>query len=375
MSEENEELENEEIQEEQEPVNALELSDEEFMNMTEPLVPEESNDTDDQELESVEEENRETQEFTTEENEDGVQEQGQEEASEEEVAASAEEDEQKEAPSGIDYKAEYMRLIAPFKANGHQMQVASVDDALTLMQMGANYNKKMAGLKPNLRLLKMLEKNELLDESKINNLIDLSKQNPAAITDLLKKSGIDPLDIDTGSEEEYTPETYNVDDKEVELDEVLEGIQDTNTFNETIDIISNKWDGDSKKVLLDHPQLIGVINNHVASGIYGQIHEIIDNERAVGRLTDLSDIEAYKHVGDVINANGGFNRGPSQGQPQTQPSANGQQAPANKPKNPKLKSRKRAARSPKGSPSGAPAEFNPLNMSDEEFEKATAGML
>ena len=38
----------------------------------------------------------------------------------------------------VDYKAEYERLLKPFKANGRDVSVASVDDALSLMQMGAN---------------------------------------------------------------------------------------------------------------------------------------------------------------------------------------------------------------------------------------------
>ena len=100
-------------------------------------------------------------------------------------------------PAGeINYQAEYERLLTPFKANGRQMQVHSVDDAMQLMQMGANYNKKMAGLKPNLKLMKMLEKNDLLNEEKLSFLIDLQTKDPAAIARFIKDSEVDPLDID-----------------------------------------------------------------------------------------------------------------------------------------------------------------------------------
>ena len=89
-----------------------------------------------------------------------------------------------------DYKAEYLRLLAPFKANGKEIAVSTVDDAISLMQMGANYNKKMAGLKPSLKMLKLLENSGLLSEEKISYLIDLEKKNPAAINKLIKDSGI-----------------------------------------------------------------------------------------------------------------------------------------------------------------------------------------
>ena len=38
------------------------------------------------------------------------------------------------------------KLFAPFKASGVDMQVRSVDEAVQLMQMGANYQKKMQNL-------------------------------------------------------------------------------------------------------------------------------------------------------------------------------------------------------------------------------------
>jgi len=108
----------------------------------------------------------------------------------------ADESEKKPDEAAVDFEAEYKRLLTPFKANGREIAVKSVDDAIALMQMGANYNKKMAALKPNLKLMKMLENNGLLSEDKIGFLIDLEKKNPAAINKLVKDSGIDPMDLD-----------------------------------------------------------------------------------------------------------------------------------------------------------------------------------
>ena len=63
----------------------------------------------------------------------------------------------------FDYESAYKKVSEPFKANGVDMQVKDPKDMIRLMQMGANYQKKMSQLKPNLKLIKMLEKNELLD--------------------------------------------------------------------------------------------------------------------------------------------------------------------------------------------------------------------
>ena len=274
-----------------------------------------------------------------------------------------------------DYKAEYLRLLAPFKANGKEIAVSTVDDAISLMQMGANYNKKMAGLKPSLKMMKLLENSGLLSEEKISYLIDLEKKNPAAINKLIKDSGIDPMDLDAEKANGYTPQTYTVDDREMELDSVLDSIQETPSYNRTLAIVSSEWDVASKQVIAASPQLLKVINDHVASGIYDTIHKEVERGRMLGRLKGLSDIDAYRQVGDAIQARGGFT-------PVVQGSALSPEKPALPPvsvppkpsqaEEDKLREKRRAAGSTKPAGSaGVAKEFNPLAMSDEEFSKST----
>ena len=279
-----------------------------------------------------------------------------------------------EAAAGeVDYKAEYEKLLAPFKANGKELRVGSVDEAVQLMQMGANYNKKMAALKPNLKLLKVLENNQLLDESKISFAIDLLQKKPEAIKKLVKDSGLDPLDMDLENASEYQPQTYTVSDREIELDDVLSDIRDTHTFRDTINVVTNKWDGPSKQIIGENPQLLKVINDHMASGIYDQISTEVERQRMLGRLTGLSDLDAYKQVGDALNEQGAFDRLASsqeESRQQTPPPARKVVAPKPKQQDPKLSSKRRAASSTRtAAPSGQQADYNPLAMSDEEFER------
>lgn len=292
-------------------------------------------------------------------------------SAETETSDKAEPDAAPEPTGATDYKAEYDRLLAPFKANGREVSVKNVDDAIALMQMGANYNKKMAALKPNLKLLKLLENNGLLSESKLSYLIDLENKNPAAINKLVKDSGIDPMDLDADKASGYTPKTYTVDDKEMELDSVLEEIQDTPSYRQTLDIVSTKWDGASKQAIVASPQLLKVINGHVQSGIYDTIVKEVDSERVFGRLQGLSDIEAYRQVGDAIQARGGFALLGRQGQQ----AAGAPVVLSPKPKQPddgRLRDKKRAASSTKpAAPGGQTGDFSPLSMSDAEFSKSS----
>jgi len=270
----------------------------------------------------------------------------------------------------LNYKAEHEKLLAPFRANNKDMQVDNVEDARTLMQMGANYNKKMAGLKPNLKLIKMLDNNDLLSEDKLSFLIDLSKNNPDAIQKLLKDSGVNPLEIDLESDNEYKSDTYTVNDNEVELDGILEDIKDTKSFSETIDIISNKWDESSKQILLEQPSVIKTINEHVASGVYAQIQEVLERKRMLGQFQGVSDLEAYQQVGNEINAADGFNRSDTSN---VSTNTTTDKKPETKTVDSKQRrSRKKAASSTKTNAGSKGAQdFNPLSMSDEDFENAS----
>lgn len=274
----------------------------------------------------------------------------------------------------VDFEAEYKRLLTPFKANGKEFSVNNVDDAIQLMQMGVGFNKKMAALKPNLKLMRMLENNGLLSEDKISFLIDLDKKVPDAINKLVTDSGINPMDLDAEKAGAYKQSTYTVDDREIELDTVLDELKDSPAYNRTLDVVSTKWDGASKHVIAGQPQILKVINDHINSGIYDLINKEVESERVFGRLNGLSDIEAYRQVGDAIQARGGFNHlaqgsSLSQGKPETKEPVIVQPKPKQVDDD-KLKDKRRAASSTKPvAPSSKPAGFSPLGMSDEEFSK------
>jgi hypothetical protein len=269
----------------------------------------------------------------------------------------------------VDYKQEYEKLLAPFKANGRQIQVDNVDDALTLMKMGANYNKKMAALKPSLKVVKMLEQNGLLDEEKINHLIDLSNHDAGAVAKLLKDAKMDPLDIDASTDADYKPKDHKVNDSQWELDQVLEDLKDNESFPKTIDVISNQWDEKSKKLALNDPRIISVIDEQIQSGVYDQIVAVMDRERMVGRLTDIPDLEAYMQIGQDLTAKGTL---VTQKKPDTlKPTEEDEKKDLETAAARKLK-REAAASTKKGADKQKQTDFNPLEMSDAEFEKHTA---
>lgn len=276
----------------------------------------------------------------------------------------------------IDYKAEYEKLTGTFKANGKDMQVGNVDEALTMMKMGANYVKKMTALKPSLKVLKMLETNGLLDENRLNFLIDIHKNDPAAINKLIADNKIDPLDLSSDKAAEYKPGNHSISDSEMALDEVINELHGSEHLPRTLELVSRVWDKASKDMVIDQPQIMKVIEGHMSNGIYDIISARVERDRILGRFNNVSDLEAYRQVGDAIHKAGGFahldTAAKAENQVQSKPAVGTVIKPKAKVDETKLNEQRRAAGVTKAGGQGKTAyapEFNPLSLSPEDFDK------
>ena len=271
----------------------------------------------------------------------------------------------------FNYESAFKEVSAPFKANGVDMQVKDPKDIVRLMQMGANYQKKMTQLKPNLKLIKMLENNQLLDEAKLNNLIDLSKKDPQAITKLITESTVDPLEIDKEAPVDYKPNNYSITDKEYNLDKVLDEIKESETFNRTISVLTKDWDTESRSTISDYPEIIAVINDHMANGVFDQVNAKLQQEKTLGKLAGIPDVEAYRQIAEDMHKNNLF----KQSQPQSQSIETSKVSNESVPKQADAdRDKKRKAAAPvKQAPSKkASSDDDFLGLSDDEFMKKYA---
>jgi hypothetical protein len=359
----------------------LDMSDEDFAKLAEPSTPspepEEVEEPPEEEESSADETDSEDTEDEEEQEEDKAEPEEKASETEEEPDGSqapqeTEEDEETEKDESsdsdsVDFKSEYNKVMAPFKANGTEMKVKSVDDVRRLMEMGANYHKKMSALKPSLKTLKLLEKNELLDPDKVNFLIDLHNKNPEAITQLLKDSEIDPLDINVKEDSSYKPTNRAVSDTELALDSVLDDLKGTETYERTLNVVTEEWDDASRNTIAAAPHILTKINGHIADGTFDQVMERVTYERNLGRLSGLSDFEAYAAAGDALCAEGKLQIGT----PSKPPAQNANSSVKAKPSQKEIERRKKkkAASPVKTTKTPAQPTFNPLEMSDEEFAK------
>jgi len=270
----------------------------------------------------------------------------------------------------VNYKEEYEKVMAPFKAAKRQIKPDTPEDLRRLAQMGADYSRKMEAMKPYQRVIKTLEKAGLLDVEKVNFLIDLDRKDPGAIQKFLKDNDIDPHRLSLEDDTDYKPTNHMISDQELDLDGVLDEIRDTDSFIRTVKTITEEWDSASRQVLMGNPTIIRDINEHMGNGTFDQVIAQVDHERTFGRLEGLSDLEAYKTVGDAIHAAGGFKQ-PTQSGTSTSGNTNqdfsqdsGSSAEADK-----LRNRKKAASPTKGNASTGKPRLNLAAMTDEQIEK------
>ena len=269
----------------------------------------------------------------------------------------------------FDYESAYKKVSEPFRANGVDIKVDDPEDIVRLMQMGANYQKKMSQLKPHLKIIKMLENNDLLKPEQLNNLIDVFKKDPKAIAKLVKESSLDPLDIDKDAPSDYEPNDYSVSDGEIELDQVLEDIKDTDTFNRTINVLTKSWDTASKQTISEHPEIIRIINSHMANGVFDKVDAVLQRDKALGKTEGLPDVEAYKQIADYMFKNGELHTKSPEDKSKVSSKMTEVQEQANADRN---KKRKAVAPVKQTTTKKAAPDGDFLGLSDEDFMKKYA---
>lgn len=274
-------------------------------------------------------------------------------------------------PADFNYKSGYEKLMAPFKANGKMITPRSPDEAISLMQMGANYTRKMQELQPYRKVMLMLQNNGLMDEDKLSYLIDLDKKNPDAIKKLLKDSGTDPLDFNPEDEVDYQSGNHRVTDTEADFATEIDDLKSTQEGQATLGVIGSTWDAASKNALYENRGLLQTIHAQRENGIYETIANEVNRLQVLGQIpTGTPFIQAYNQVGNLLAQQGAFNQ---QVKPEPVPEVKPVVQPVVRVAQPKqtlANSEQASAASPsRAARSKATPIVNPLALSDEDFAK------
>lgn len=228
-----------------------------------------NNDVDEEQVEETEEDS---------ETEEGAQDTVDEQPTEEEPK-----------PTEDTHKVPTFRL----KADGTEFELTE-NELKQLASKGMNYTKKMQDIKEYREHVSAI-KEAALSKDDINLMIDVLKGDKDALATVMKRTGVDALDVDVENSK-YVPKNYGRNEVELEIEEVVETISRDPEYVTTKHIISSNWDKQSQMEFVKDPIKIAKLHEDVKNGIFDQVVPMMLKKKALDGARK-SDIEYYIEAG------------------------------------------------------------------------------
>lgn len=181
-----------------------------------------------------------------------------------------------------------------FKANGREFKFTQ-DEMLEqfpkIFGQAMDYTKKTQAMKPWRKTIDAIEQAKLGHED-INLMIDVMKGNKEAIAEVMKRTGVDSLEIDTENSK-YTPNDYGRDDKALAIKDIVEEISADKEYEITHRVLSKEWDEKSFREMTENPDLIRLLHVDVKTGMFDKVQPIADKIKVFDRGSK-TDLEYYR---------------------------------------------------------------------------------
>ena len=181
-----------------------------------------------------------------------------------------------------------------FKANGREYKFTQ-DEIMAqfpkIFGQAMDYTKKTQAMKPWRKTIDAIEEAKL-GHNDINLMIDVMKGNKEAIAEVLKRTGVDSLEIDTENSK-YTPNDYGRDDKALAIKDIIEEISVDREYETTHKVLSKEWDEKSFRRMTDNPELIRLLHNDVKSGTFDKVQAVAEKIKVFDRGLK-TDLEYYE---------------------------------------------------------------------------------
>ena len=234
---------------------------------------EQSDDDDDSSDQSDDEDDVDTDE---EDDEEGEGEESEAEEEDDESEDEESEDEESEKSTAKD-KAEKEPASLTFKAVGKEYTITDTEMREQFPKVFAqamDYTRKMQAIAPWRKSIDAIE-NAKLEHSDINLMIDVFKGDKGALLEVMKRTGVDGLDLDPETDK-YAPKEYGRDEKALDLEDVIESIRGDEEYRITHDVLTKSWDEASWREFANDPNKIAQLHQDVKTGMYAILQKEAD---------------------------------------------------------------------------------------------------
>lgn len=150
-----------------------------------------------------------------------------------------------------------------------------------------DYTRKMQQIKPWRQTIDAIEQAKLSHDD-VSLMIDVLKGDKAAIAAVLKRTGIDTLELDV-EDSKYVPKSYGRDERTLAIKDIVDEISQDQEYAVTSRIIDRDWDDGSWQEMSKDPTLIKALHIDVKSGVYNKVQPIAEKMKLYegGRRSDL----------------------------------------------------------------------------------------
>jgi len=159
-----------------------------------------------------------------------------------------------------------------YKANGKDFEFSDqeiFDKFGQVFGQAMNYTQKMQQIKPWRQTIDAIEEAKLSHDD-VNLAIDVLKGDKEAIAALLKRTGVDALELDTDNAV-YTPKNYGRNDAELAIEDIVSEISKDKEYAVTYDVLEKQWDSKSREAFVESPEMIRQLHIDVKSGMFDTI--------------------------------------------------------------------------------------------------------
>ncbi len=181
-----------------------------------------------------------------------------------------------------------------FKANGKEYEFT--EDEMKnqfpkVFGQAMDYTRKTQAMKPWRKTIDAIEQAKLGHED-VNLMIDVLRGDKQAIAEVMKRTGVDALDLDTENSK-YVPKDYGRDDTALAIKDVIDEISGDREYDITHKVLSRDWDEASFREMTKDPELIKQLHVDVKSGMFGKVQPIAEKMKLYDG-SKQSDLDYYK---------------------------------------------------------------------------------
>ena len=184
-----------------------------------------------------------------------------------------------------------------FKANGKDYEFSSeeiVDQFPKIFGKAMDYTKKMQAIKPWRKTIDAIEGAKISHED-VSLMIDVLKGDKDAITEVLKRTGTDTLELNTEDDSNYVAKDYGRNESALAISDIVEEISNDAEYATTHNILSKEWDEKSWETITENPEMITLLHRDVKSGMYKTLQPIAEKLKVYGG-PGKSDLDYYKEA-------------------------------------------------------------------------------